>query len=338
MKGLFFSAIAACMIFSAAAQAQTVADALKQAKDKEGQGDWAGAIDLYSAILQQYPKEFPVVYALRASDLTLLDDNKDAVTDYTKALALDNDPKDPILDHGHIYAERAAARRFSGDSKGAIADYRLALKADPDSFVYSNLAETEMDSGDCAAANGDYSQSIALATVPEVIDYENRGIVRLCLGDLANSYSDYQSAVALELKETPTPQFQSLYLDAWAVGVKLGRKDDADKAMTDQMAGAPPWNDTTLPDLDRDIASVYLDKADISLIAKDASAYAKGNPDDSWMEYGLYYTAVKQMVDGDNKTAITSFQQAVGSKSHLNSTKLQAQAWIKLLGGGAKKK
>jgi hypothetical protein len=36
--------------------------------------------------------------------------------------------------------------------------------------------------------------------------------------------------------------------------------------------------------------------------------------------------------------AIASFQQAVDSKSHLNDTKLQAQSWIKLLGGGAKKK
>jgi len=120
--------------------------------------------------------------------------------------------------------------------------------------------------------------------------------------------------------------------------VRLGRKDDADKAMTDQMAGAAPWTDTTLPDLDRDIASVYLGKAEISLIAKDATAYAHGNPADSWNEYGLYYTAVKQMVDGDNKAAIASFQQAVNSKSHLNATELQARAWIKLLGGGAKKK
>ena len=104
MKGLFFSAIAACMIFSAAAQAATVADFLQQAKDKEGQGVWAGAVDIYNAILQQYPKEFALVYALRASDRTLLDDNKGAVADYTKALDLDNDPKDPSLDHGHIYA------------------------------------------------------------------------------------------------------------------------------------------------------------------------------------------------------------------------------------------
>jgi tetratricopeptide (TPR) repeat protein len=337
MKRVFFGLFAACVIFSAAAKAETVADALKSAQDKEGQGDWAGAIDIYNAVLQQFPKEFPEAYALRASDRVLVDDNKGAVADYTKALALDKDPKDPILNHGHIYAELADAKRFSGDTKGAVADYRQSLKLDPDSFVYSNLAETEMDAGDCAASNSDYSQSIALATVPEVIDYEGRGNVRLCLGDIANSYSDYQSAVALELKETPTPQFQSLYLDAWALGVKLGRKDDADKAMTDQMAGAAPWNDTTLPDLDRDIASVYLGKADISLIAKDAAAYAHGNPADSWNEYGFYYTGLKQMADGDNKAAIASFQQAVDAKSHLNNTQLQARAWIRILGGAKKK-
>ena len=106
------------------------------------------------------------------------------------------------------------------------------------------------------------------------------------------------------------------------MGGKLGRKDDADKAMTDQMASAAPWTDKTLADMDRDIASVYLGKADISLIAKDATAYAGGKPDDSWMEYGVYYTAVKQMVDGDNKAAITAFPQPVNSKSHLNSTKI----------------
>ena len=156
-----------------------------------------------------------------------------------------------------------------------MADYRLAVKAHPgDSLTIADLAETEMEElGDCAAANTDYSQAIALAKEPEVLDLENRAIVRLCLGDLANSYSDYQSAVAVALKETSIP-FDSLYLDAWAVGVRLGRKDDADKALTEQLAAAMPDNDPTLPDLDRDIASVYLGKADISLIAKDATTYA----------------------------------------------------------------
>ena len=337
MKPIFFSLFAACMIFSAAARAETVADAMKAAQDKEGQGDWAGAIEIYNAIIQQYPKEFPIAYALRASDRSLVDDNKGAVADYTKALDLDKDPKNPDLDHGHIYGERAQAKRFSRDPKGAVADYHLAVKANPgDSFTIADLAETEMEElGDCAAANTDYSQAIALAKEPEVLYFENRAIVRLCLGDVANSYSDYQSSVALELKET-SPSFQSLYLDAWAVGVRLGRKDDADKALTDQLAATTP--ETGDLHIDRDIASVYLGKADISLIAKAAATYAHGNPDDSWMEYGLYYTAIKEMVDGDNKAALASFQQAVASKSHLNETEMQARAWIKILGGGGAKK
>ena len=199
----------------------------------------------------------------------------------------------------------------------------------------ADLAETEMEElGDCAAANTDYSQAIALAKEPEVLDLENRAIVRLCLGDLANSYSDYQSAAAVALKETSIP-FDSLYLDAWAVGVRLGRKDDADKALTEQLAAAMP--ETGDLHIDRDIASVYLGKADISLIAKAAATYNAGKSDSSWIEYGVYYTAIKEMVDGDNKAALASFQQAVDSKDHMSETEMQARAWIKILGGTKKK-
>ena len=93
MKSIFFSLSAACLVFSAAAKAETVADALQQARDKEKQGDSAGAIEVYNAIIEQYPKEFPLAYALRADDRSLADDDKGAVADYTKALDLDKDPK-----------------------------------------------------------------------------------------------------------------------------------------------------------------------------------------------------------------------------------------------------
>jgi hypothetical protein len=61
MKRLFFGLFATSLIFSAAAKAETVADAIKEAEAKAANLDYDGAFQIYSAILQQFPKDFPEV-------------------------------------------------------------------------------------------------------------------------------------------------------------------------------------------------------------------------------------------------------------------------------------
>jgi hypothetical protein len=122
MKSILILVIAVFLL-PIAARAETVADAIKETEAKEANLDHDGAFQIYSAILQQYPKEFPEVWAARADVRNFAEDEKGAVADYTMALSLDKDPKNPVLSHGKLYHDRAMARRFSGDTKGAVADF-----------------------------------------------------------------------------------------------------------------------------------------------------------------------------------------------------------------------
>jgi hypothetical protein len=330
MKASIAGAFSLLLLSGAAARADTVADFIKAAQDKEHNGDFDQAIPIYDAILKEYPKEFPEVYAYRGEDRALADDAKGAVADFTKALELDNDPKNPVLDHAKIYEDRADAKR-DYDEKGAVADYHLALKDHPtDSFMIADMAEAELGMRACADSNNDYSQAIALAKEPEALYFQNRAAARLCIGDVANSYSDFQAAVALDLKGDPPVLFSDDYLDAWALGVKLGRKDDADKALTDQLAQTRDEDS-----LERAIGAYFLGKKDAAAVTQKALEYAKGNPDDSWVSYGSYFIGLKQMADGDNQAAIASLQKVLASKSTLNNTRIQARSWIQVLGGNA---
>lgn len=328
MKANIFGMVAILLLPAAGAlaQGQTVADVVKQAHDKEHDGDWKGAVEIYSEILQQFPKEFPEIYAERAGDLSLAHDYKDALADYTKALALDNDPKNQILNHDVILSERAQVKNDLGDVKGAIADYHASLKIKPgNSFVIADLAEVELDVEDCSGANTDYSQAIALATVPETLYFENRGIARLCLGDIANSYSDYQAAVAQEMKDDPG-NFSDLFLNAWAVGVHLGRAQDANKALAEELAGVKDNGS-----LEEVAASYFLEKTDAGPVLAKAAAFSKDNGDDIWSGFGQYLIGLKEMADGDDKGAVESFRASLAVKSHFINTELEAKSWIKLL-------
>jgi hypothetical protein len=114
--------------------------------------------------------------------------------------------------------------------------------------------------------------------------------------------------------------------------VKLGRKDDADKALADQLTQTKQEDDS----LDRDIAAYFLGKIDAAAVTKRATEYAKGDPNNSWASYGVYFIGLEQMADGDDKAAIASFQDMLSRKSHMINTPLEARSWIKLL--TAKKK
>jgi tetratricopeptide (TPR) repeat protein len=64
-------------------------------------------------------------YERRASAYRNLKKFKEAIADYTKAIAID--PKDP-----EGYRRRAHAHMLAGDNKSAVADFRALLKIKPD--------------------------------------------------------------------------------------------------------------------------------------------------------------------------------------------------------------
>ncbi len=335
-----WTALAAALMFaisvSAGARAETVEDYLKIAHQKDADLDYAGAIAIYDAILKQYPKEFPDVYADRADARSSIDDYKGAIADFNKALALDSvkKPKDQFLNHGVVLKERGNAKRYSDDYKGAIADYTQALALNPkDNELLPDRADVRLTLGDCAGSVSDYSA--ALATEPEAIYYEGRAIGRICTGDLQGASDDYRIAVQMNKDiDAGIPQrvIHGLYLSAWALNVRLGHKDAADAELAAELANA----DAPSSDIEQyyDAARYYLGKADESILFSDAAALKAKQPkyadtDDS---DAYFYAALKQVADGNKAAALKYFQKGLTFHRHMITVPEQTHAWIKELG------
>jgi tetratricopeptide (TPR) repeat protein len=316
-----------------AAELKTVADYLELARQKELSLDFTDAVDLYDAVLEQHPKKFPYVYALRGEDLGFLGYDKEAIADFTEALALDDaDPKGPSLDHADILTQRAEIKRYAGDPDGALADYSAALKLDPkNEFIYMDRAELKLVLGDCAGAVADYTSTLEYYEKPGSIPYEGRAIARICTGALNDAFEDYRTALQKD-KELDAGigrhVFHGTFLHAWALMVRLGRKDDADAQLTAQLAAAGKPDGT---DSQYDAGRYLLGQVDQTVLFSDAAASTAKQP-----EFGeanestvYFYIALKAMAAGDKAGALTTFQKVLAYDGHMVWIEEAADAWIK---------
>lgn len=323
-----------------AARAEFVADAIKAAQQKEDADDDEGAWDIYTAIIRQYPKEFPEVYVYRADLEGRHGDEKEEIADYTKALALDQASKDPILKQREIYEELGEAKHDIDDEKGAIAAFTAALKSDPkDQFLVSKRGEARFYLGDCTGAAADYSQAIALASKPEFLDYVGRGMAHICLGDLANATDDYRNATALTEKEISEGQTRGLTewdLTAWAVTAHFAGREEADKVLSRRLSETKTPDE---PDTDYDAARAFLGQADLSVIASDVAAIkAKNNEkSDIWDSQTYYDGGLKEMIDGHDAAATADFQKVLGLHSVFIDLRPLSRAWIGEIRRGKRK-
>ncbi len=115
---------------------------------------------------------------------------KDAIDDYTQAIALKPD-------YPEAYNNRGVAYRHLGDYKAAIDDYDKALTLKPDyPGVYNNRGNAYDDLGDHKAAIDDYNKALTLK--PDYPDaYYNRGNAYLHLDNYKAAIDDYSQAITL---------------------------------------------------------------------------------------------------------------------------------------------
>jgi tetratricopeptide (TPR) repeat protein len=318
----------------AAAEPKTVADYLDLAHQKETADDYAGAIAIYDAILEQFPKDFVTVYASRAEDLAEIKDYKKAIADYTKALDLDTseNSKELALDHGVVLKMRGEAKEYSGDREGAVADFTLALALNPgDTELFSDRADNRLRIGDCAGAISDYSS--ALEAMPEIIYYEGRAIGRICTGDLESASADYHVALQKSNESDAEVNQHVVHdadLSAWALGVRLGHKDAADAQLAARLTAA-----TTPSDIDQeyDAARYFLGQVGESVLFHDADVLKAKQPQytGTYESDAYYFAGLKQLANGNKSEALKDFQKVLEYRQHSITVPELTHAWIEEL-------
>jgi tetratricopeptide (TPR) repeat protein len=330
LAGLFFALILASTL-SFADEPKTVADYLALAHQKEASSDYADAIAIYDAILEQFPKEFAGVYLDRAEDLCEIKNYEKAILDFDKALALDTaeNPHDPAFKHGEVFKERAQAKEHVGDRTGAISDYTQALALDPKDFMLlSNRADNKLRLGDCAGAISDYSSALTL--LPGSVYYEDRAIGRICTGDLQGAFEDYHHSTQMSNElDASIPQHvvHGTDLGAWALGVYLGHKDGADAQLLARLTAATKPADIGQ---EYDAARYFLGQADESILFRDATALKAKDPKfaESYESNAYYYAGLKQIANGNKAEALKDLQKGLEYHRHMITVVDLTNAWI----------
>lgn len=104
----------------ATAEDIAVSDLLARGGEKARSGNYAGAIEDYTGILEREP-ELAEVYLLRGYARAGLGDQTGAIGDYTRAIAIKPGSAQSFLGRG-------AAQEALANPPGAIADYRRAAQ------------------------------------------------------------------------------------------------------------------------------------------------------------------------------------------------------------------
>jgi tetratricopeptide (TPR) repeat protein len=318
----------------AAAEPKTVADYLDLAHQKETADDYAGAIAIYDAILEQFPKDFVTVYASRAEDLAEIKEYKKAIADYTTALDLDTseNSKELVLDHGVVLKMRGEAKQYSGDREGAVADFTQALALNPgDTELFSDRADNRLRIGDCAGAISDYSS--ALEAMPEIIYYEGRAIGRICTGDLQSASADYHIALQKSNESDAEVNQHVVHdadLSAWALGVRLGHKDAADAQLSARLTAATAPSDI---DQEYDAARYFLGQVGESVLFQDATTLKTKQPQyaGTYESDAYYFAGLKQLANGNKSEALKDFQKVLEYRQHSITVPELTHAWIEEL-------
>lgn len=307
------------------ADPQIINDYFNLAKERESLQDYSGAIDIYNALIQEFPNEFPGVYAARAEDFDLIGDKAAAIKDYDMALLLvSDDATDRSMDHNNLLENRGRAKTEVGDYHGAIEDFTAVLAVNPmNSFVFSERARAKLRASDCAGSAMDYSSALQLRAAS--INFEGRAVSRICLGDLEGSAKDYQRANQEE-KVQSNKLIGDAHLTQWAVMMRIGRKREADTLLSLEVAGARKQ----YIDPAYDAANYFLGLVEESVFLRDIDVLKVNQPKfaDSLENTARYYTALKLIADGENAAALSELQAILDLPDTTNEVHVSAQAWI----------
>jgi tetratricopeptide (TPR) repeat protein len=246
-------------------------------------------------VIQSYDQVIKIaptaqVYTSRGAAYYDKGDLKQAIADYSQAVALD--PKD-----SYAYNDRGAAYDDQNDYTHAIADYTQAIALDPNyTFAYSNRGNTYRHMNDLDHAIADYSQAITLD--PKfAAAYANRGLSYHNKGDLDHAIADYDQAITLDPSDDTDYVNRGLvYYDKKAYDSAIA---DYDQAITLDPKYALAYEDRGL---------AYRDKGDLDHAIADFSQAIKFDPNDAsaFVNRGYAYST-----KNDLDHAIADYSQAI---------------------------
>lgn len=175
---------------------------------------WELLSDSYIELFKEEPrtltsKEFTVNdYNNRGTTYDELHYYKDAISDYSKAIAL---APDDFLS----YYNRAGSYRRINLFAEALEDYNIAMSLNPyETKVLVNRGLTFDDLGRCDDALDDFAQSISI-NPEEASAYYNRGEIFTRLGRYTDAITDYDNAINLN------PNYVKAYLSRSAAHYEL---------------------------------------------------------------------------------------------------------------------
>jgi Flp pilus assembly protein TadD len=183
-------------------------------------GYWRNNIALYDHSLKVSPSD--VIYCSRGLAYGKLGDNRQAISDYDRAIEIN--PKDV-----ESYSNRGVAYRKLGNYRRAIEDYDRAIEINPKhAEAYYNRGIAYAELGNQRQAISDYDRAIVIN--PEYANaYNNRGATYGKLGDKRQAISDYDRAIEIN------PEYAEAYNNRGATYGKLGDKrraiSDYDRAI-----------------------------------------------------------------------------------------------------------
>ncbi|MEK7482867.1 MAG: tetratricopeptide repeat protein, partial [Planctomycetota bacterium] len=188
-----------------------------RARARHDQGDWKGALEDYTEVIQMTPASASGAYNGRALVKSSRGDFSGAIADFTEAIR--------IAPQADFYCNRGVTYYDLQRYKDSVNDLTVALKLDPDlPSAYSNRAVSRRYLGDLNGSIEDCTQAIRLN--PQYINaYLNRGVAWKSKGDLEAARKDFQKTIDLD------PKFGEGYFHRGIIKKALG---DLNGALEDQ--------------------------------------------------------------------------------------------------------
>ncbi|WP_320674008.1 tetratricopeptide repeat protein [Prochlorococcus sp. MIT 1341] len=175
--------------------------------------DKNGAIDDFNQAIEIDPKD-PLLYGNRGNAKHLLDQNKEAVIDFSKAISLSIAIGETISNswvgkssyRGEIYFKRGMANGSIKEFRDSINDFTEALEAGveiPSSYFFRGLSKSLLEDRDGAAEDWIKAAGLGNEDAPEslknyCIDLINLGIEKQEKGDYVGALKDFNKAIEIK--------------------------------------------------------------------------------------------------------------------------------------------
>ncbi len=180
-------------------------------------GDFKQGIHLYSKYIEA-DQSYPIAFYQRGKAYFKIKDYNAALSDLTKAIALQPE-------EAHFFGERGLIYYMAQNSENAIADFDHAVALEPENpFRYASRAFIKDSLGDLEGAKIDYQKAIEIDP-EDAISHNNLGLVLEKAGYKNKADAHYEKAGKLDPK---------------SFGMRSQLSDDANKAVPEEKEKPAP--------------------------------------------------------------------------------------------------